>query len=107
VPGVIGLELGSVWGRLGAEVVLIEALDEFLAMMDTQIAKEAEKIFRKQGLDIRLSQPRYRCPVRDGKVHVTLHRRAEGEHTEVFDKLIVSVGRRPRTRKTCLPTTAA
>lgn len=95
--GVIGLELGSVWGRLGAEVVLIEALDEFLAMMDTQIAKESEKIFRKQGLDIRLSSRVTDARVEDGKVHVT-YSTGDAEHTEVFDKLIVSVGRRPRTR---------
>jgi dihydrolipoamide dehydrogenase len=95
--GVIGLELGSVWGRLGAEVVLLEALDEFLAMMDSQIAKEAEKIFRKQGLDIRLSSRVTDATVKDGKVHVT-YTSGDGDHTEVFDKLIVSVGRRPRTR---------
>jgi len=95
--GVIGLELGSVWGRLGSEVVLIEALDEFLAMMDTQIAKESEKIFRKQGLDIRLSSRVTDATVRDGKVHVT-YTTGDAEHTEVFDRLIVSVGRRPRTR---------
>jgi dihydrolipoamide dehydrogenase len=95
--GVIGLELGSVWGRLGAEVVLIEALDEFLAMMDSQIAKEAAKIFKKQKLDIRLSSRVTEARVEDGKVHVR-YDSPEGEHTEVFDKLIVSVGRRPRTR---------
>ncbi|WOJ94008.1 dihydrolipoyl dehydrogenase [Congregibacter variabilis] len=94
--GVIGLELGSVWGRLGSEVVLLEALDEFLAMMDTQIAKEAAKIFKKQHLDIRLSSRVTDAKVKDGKVHV-LYDSPEGEHTEVFDKLIVSVGRRPRT----------
>ncbi|MEM1191378.1 MAG: dihydrolipoyl dehydrogenase [Pseudomonadota bacterium] len=95
--GVIGLELGSVWGRLGADVVLIEALDEFLAMMDSQIAKESEKIFRKQGLDIRLSSRVTDATVKDGQVHVT-YTTGDAEHTEVFDKLIVSVGRRPRTR---------
>ena len=95
--GVIGLELGSVWGRLGSEVILIEALDAFLAMMDSQIAKESEKIFRKQGLDIRLSSRVTDATVKDGKVHVT-YVSPEGEHTEVFDKLIVSVGRRPRTK---------
>ncbi|MEE4277106.1 MAG: dihydrolipoyl dehydrogenase [Halieaceae bacterium] len=95
--GVIGLELGSVWGRLGAEVVLIEALDEFLAMMDSQIARESEKIFRKQGLEIRLSSRVTDATVKDGKVHVT-YTTGDAEHTEVFDKLIVSVGRRPRTR---------
>jgi dihydrolipoamide dehydrogenase len=94
--GVIGLELGSVWGRLGSEVVLLEALDEFLPMMDAQIAKEAGKIFKKQGLDIRLSSRVTEATVKDGKVHVR-YDSAAGEHTEVFDKLIVSVGRRPRT----------
>lgn len=94
--GVIGLELGSVWGRLGSDVVLLEALDEFLAMMDKQIAKEAGKIFKKQGLDVRLSSRVTQATVQDGKVHV-VYSTPEGEHTEVFDKLIVSVGRRPRT----------
>ncbi len=94
--GVIGLELGSVWGRLGSEVVLLEALDEFLPMMDAQIAKEAGKIFKKQGLDIRLSSRVTEATVKEGKVHVR-YDSAAGEHTEVFDKLIVSVGRRPRT----------
>ena len=50
----IGLELGSVWSRLGSEVIVLEALDEFLPTVDRQIATEAEKILRKQGLDIRL-----------------------------------------------------
>jgi dihydrolipoamide dehydrogenase len=95
--GVIGLELGSVWGRLGAEVILLEALDEFLPMMDAQIAKEAGKIFRKQGLDIRLGCRVTEARVDGGKVHVR-YDSAAGEHEEVFDKLIVSVGRRPRTR---------
>ncbi|WOJ96016.1 dihydrolipoyl dehydrogenase [Congregibacter brevis] len=94
--GVIGLELGSVWSRLGSEVILLEALDEFLAMMDTQIAKEAAKIFKKQSLDIRLSSRVTDATVKDGKVHVR-YDSPEGEHTEIFDKLIVSVGRRPRT----------
>src|SRR5690606_19130353 len=52
--GAIGLELGSVWQRLGAEVVILEALEEFLAVADIQIAKEALRHFKRQGLDIRL-----------------------------------------------------
>ena len=52
--GVIGLELGSVWARLGSEVVILEAMEQFLPAMDEQIAKESAKIFAKQGLDIRL-----------------------------------------------------
>jgi dihydrolipoamide dehydrogenase len=94
--GVIGLELGSVWGRLGSEVVLLEALEEFLPMMDQQIAKETGKIFKKQGLDIRLGARVTAAEVKDGQVHVSFST-AEGDHVEVFDKLIVSVGRRPRT----------
>ena len=95
--GVIGLELGSVWGRLGSEVILLEAMDEFLAMMDSQIAKEAAKIFKKQKLDIRLSSRVTDATVKDGKVHVS-YTSPDGDHTEVFDRLIVSVGRRPRTQ---------
>jgi dihydrolipoamide dehydrogenase len=95
--GVIGLELGSVWGRLGSEVVLLEALDEFLPMMDAQIAREAAKIFKKQGLDVRMGSRVTEATVNDGKVTVRFDSQ-EGEHTEVFDRLIVSVGRRPCTR---------
>ena len=94
--GVIGLELGSVWRRLGSEVVLLEALDEFLPMMDAQIAREAAKIFKKQGLDIRLSARVTGAEVRNGSVHVT-YSNTQGEHSETFDRLIVSVGRRPRS----------
>ena len=99
--GVIGLELGSVWGRLGSKVVCLEALDSFLAIMDQTIAKEAKKILTKQGLDIRLS-----CRVtgsevveKKGKkeVVVTYTDKDGKEATEVFDKLIVCVGRRPFT----------
>ena len=92
--GVIGLELGSVWGRLGAEVVVLEAMDTFLPMMDQAIAKESAKIFKKQGLDIRLGARVTATEVKRGKVEVTFSN-ADGEHTESFDKLIVAVGRRP------------
>ncbi|MFT6285866.1 MAG: dihydrolipoamide dehydrogenase [Alcanivorax sp.] len=94
--GVIGLELGSVWARLGSEVVLLEALDQFLPMMDGQIAKETAKIFKKQKLDIRLGARVTNAVVKDGKVEVA-YSTADGEHTEHFDKLIVCVGRRPQT----------
>ncbi|MBA6412409.1 dihydrolipoyl dehydrogenase [Parahaliea sp. F7430] len=94
--GVIGLELGSVWARLGSEVVVLEALEEFLPTMDAQIAKEAGKIFKKQGLDIRMGARVTKAEVKDGAVEVSFSTSA-GEHVEVFDKLIVAVGRRPRT----------
>ena len=96
--GVIGLELGSVWGRLGSEVVILEALDEFLPMMDMQVAKEAAKIFKKQGLDIRLGTRVTGTEVKKGKVTVTFST-ADGEQSEQFDKLIVAVGRRPRSEE--------
>ncbi|MES2819043.1 MAG: dihydrolipoyl dehydrogenase [Pseudomonadota bacterium] len=94
--GVIGLELGSVWARLGAEVVVLEALDKFLPAADEQIAKEALKIFNKQGLNIRLGARVTGSDVK--KKQVTVHfTDAEGDQQMVFDKVIVSVGRRPVT----------
>jgi dihydrolipoamide dehydrogenase len=96
--GVIGLELGSVWGRLGSEVVMLEALDEFLPMMDVQIAKEAAKIFKKQGLDIRLGARVTGATVKKGKVEVT-YTAGGTEQVETFDKLIVAVGRKPRSEE--------
>lgn len=96
--GVIGLELGSVWGRLGSEVILLEALDEFLPMMDAQISKESAKIFKKQDLDIRLGSRVTATEIKNDKVEVT-YESADGTQTEVFDKLIVSVGRRPRSEE--------
>lgn len=95
--GVIGLELGSVWSRLGAEVVLLEALDVFLPTLDQQIAAEASKILRKQGLDIRLGCRVTATEVKKGKVTVVVQTSAGGEQQESFDKLIVCVGRRPCT----------
>lgn len=100
--GVIGLELGSVWKRLGSEVVLLEALPDFLAMMDKQIAKESQKIFKKQGLDIRLGARVTGSEVKDGQVTVT-YETADGTKEETFDKLIVCVGRRPFTEGLLAP----
>jgi dihydrolipoamide dehydrogenase len=94
--GVIGLELGSVWRRLGAEVVMLEALDTFLPTADQQVAKEALRHLKKQGLDIRLG-----AKVTGAQVHgdvVKVRYEAGGQAQEVeFDKLIVAVGRRPVT----------
>ncbi|MEK9919250.1 MAG: dihydrolipoyl dehydrogenase [Luminiphilus sp.] len=96
--GVIGLELGSVWARLGAEVTVLEAMDTFLPNMDEQIAKESAKIFSKQGLDIRLGARVTGSDVSEGGVTVAYSQGGE-DHTETFDKLIVAVGRRPRSEK--------
>ena len=94
--GVIGLELGSVWNRCGSEVVVLEALDEFLPMMDVQIAREGKKILSGQGLDIRMGARVTGAVAGDDAVTVT-YTDGDGEHEEVFDKLIVAVGRRPQT----------
>ncbi|PID63046.1 MAG: dihydrolipoyl dehydrogenase [Gammaproteobacteria bacterium] len=91
--GVIGLELGSVWRRLGSEVVVLEAMEEFLPMVDATIAREAKKTFEKQGMDIRLGTRVLSSEVADGKVTITYHDK-DGEKTETFDKLVVAVGRR-------------
>jgi dihydrolipoamide dehydrogenase len=93
--GVIGLELGSVWGRLGSDVVLLEALENFLAIMDKAIARETKKIFTKQGLDIRLGARVVGTQIKGKKVHVTYQSKDGTEQVEIFDKLIVCVGRKP------------
>ena len=95
--GVIGLELGSVWNRLGSDVVLLEAMEDFLAIMDKGIAKEAKKIFTKQGLDIRLGARVTGTKIKGREVEVTFKSTDGSDHTETFDKLIVCVGRRPFT----------
>jgi len=94
--GVIGLELGSVWARLGAEVTVIEALDKFLPAADEAVAKEAQKVLSKQGLNIRLGARVMGSQVKKKQVTVSFTD-ANGEQSEVFDKLIVAVGRRPVT----------
>jgi len=92
--GVIGLELGSVWKRLGSEVILLEAMDTFLAMADDQIADEARKEFKRQGLDIRLGTRVLSATTRDDSVVVKYQDEA-GDHSLECDKVIVSVGRKP------------
>ncbi|MBD8474635.1 dihydrolipoyl dehydrogenase [Pseudomonas sp. CFBP 8770] len=94
--GVIGLELGSVWSRLGSEVTVLEALDTFLMAADTAVSKEALKTFTKQGLDIKLGARVTGSEVQGEEVLVK-YTDANGEQTITFDKLIVAVGRRPVT----------
>ena len=94
--GVIGLELGSVWARVGAEVVVIEALPDFLLAVDRQVSKDALKILRAQGLDIRLNARVTATEVGEGGVGVTYVEGEEEKRAE-FDRLIVAVGRRPVT----------
>ncbi|MFT6430307.1 MAG: dihydrolipoamide dehydrogenase [Halopseudomonas sp.] len=94
--GIIGMELGSVWRRLGAEVVVFEALDKFMVAADDQIAKEAFKTFTKQGLQIRLGARVTGTDIKRKQVTVSFTD-AEGEQQLTFDKLIVAVGRRAYT----------
>ncbi|TAK72860.1 MAG: dihydrolipoyl dehydrogenase [Betaproteobacteria bacterium] len=96
--GVIGLELGSVWRRLGAKVTVLEALPEFLAAADEAVAKEAWKVFvKEQGLQIDLGVKIGK--VSRGKRGITVeYETSEGKRTLDCDKLVVSVGRVPNTR---------
>ena len=96
--GVIGLELGSVWARLGADVVVLEAMHQFLPNMDEQIAAESAKIFAKQGLDIRLGARVTDVAVNGDNVSVA-YTQGDSSETLEFDRLIVAVGRTPRTEK--------
>ncbi len=94
--GVIGLELGSVWRRLGSEVVVLEALDTFLAIADQQLAKEAAKQFKRLGMDIRTGAKVTGATVTGEAVKVS-YTDAKGEQSLEVDTLIVAVGRRPFT----------
>jgi dihydrolipoamide dehydrogenase len=94
--GVIGLELGSVWRRLGSEVVVLEALDTFLAVADQGLAKEAARHFKKQGMDIKLGAKVSGARVSGSSVEVS-YSDATGSQTITVDKLIVAVGRKPFT----------
>jgi len=98
--GVIGLELGSVWRRLGSEVTVLEAMEQFLPMVDQTLAKEAQRHFKKQGLDIKLGAKVLSAAVKGnagaGTVDV-VYSDAKGEHALQVDKLVVAVGRRPFT----------
>jgi len=100
--GVIGLELGSVWARLGAETIMLEALDEFLPIADQRIARDALRALRGQGLDIRLGARVIGAKTGKNGVTVT-HQDKDGEHELEFDKLIVAVGRRPYTEGLLAP----
>ncbi len=95
--GVIGLELGSVWKRLGSEVTIIEALPDFLGAADADIAKIAAREFKKQGLDIHLGAKLSKAEVKKNAVELT-YADKNGEHKLTVDKLLVAVGRRAYTQ---------
>lgn len=94
--GVIGLELGSVWRRLGAEVIVLEALEKFLPMADGAVSKEALRHFQKQGLDIRLGAKVTGCEKSKDGVLLQFND-AKGNQSVVVEKVVVAIGRRPYT----------
>ncbi|HVJ00667.1 MAG TPA: dihydrolipoyl dehydrogenase [Sphingomonas sp.] len=96
--GVIGLELGSVWRRLGAKVTVVEFLDQILPGFDGDVRKEANKIMKKQGLEFRLSTKVTGVEVKGDKATLTLEPAAGGAaETIEADAVLVSIGRRPNT----------
>ncbi|CAN7387674.1 dihydrolipoyl dehydrogenase [Trinickia sp. LjRoot230] len=95
--GVIGLELGSVWRRLGAQVTVLEALPQFLGAADESLAKEAAKLFKKQGLDIHLGVSIGEIKATDKGVTIAYKDKDGKDQTLETDRLIVSVGRVPNT----------
>jgi dihydrolipoamide dehydrogenase len=103
--GAIGLELGSVWSRLGAQVVLLEAMQDFLPLADSKLANLAKRSLTKentgkQSLDIRLNARLVSAKVKNKKVHVVYEDTSgknHGEQKETFDKLVIAVGRKPNS----------
>ncbi len=95
--GYIGVELGSVWNRLGSDVLVLEFLDRALAGMDKELTGQLQRILEKQGLKFRFKTMAESAKIADGKVHLTF---ASGNDrgTEVVDKVLVAVGRRPFTQ---------
>src|SRR6478609_7987157 len=96
--GVIGLELGSVWRRVGARVTCVEFLDQILPGFDDDVRKEANKIFKKQGIDFKLGTKVTAVKVDGGKAVLTVEPAAGGAaETIEADVVLVSIGRRPNT----------
>lgn len=100
--GVIGLEMGSVWRAAGAEVVILEAAEQLLPMADAQLSQAALKIFRQQGLDIRLGA-RVSQAENTGQNVALTYRDRHGEQQLTVDKLLVAVGRKPNTAGVLTP----
>lgn len=94
--GIIGLELGSVWNRLGSEVVILEALDDFLPAVDRDVAKEARKQFKGQGLTVHLGA-KVAAARKSGKGVKVDYEAGSGQQSLTVDRLVVAVGRRPYT----------
>jgi dihydrolipoamide dehydrogenase len=94
--GAIGLEMGSVWARLGSEVRVVEILDRIVPGMDREMARALQKVLEKQGLTFSLATAARKAAVEDGRVAVTIETGGAAT-TESFDRVLVAVGRRPYT----------
>jgi dihydrolipoamide dehydrogenase len=96
--GVIGLEMGSVWGRLGTQVTVIEYADQILPGFDEEVRKESAKIFKKQGFDIKTSLKVTAVTAKGSKATITIEPAAGGEAQSLdADVVLVSIGRKPNT----------
>jgi len=96
--GVIGLELGSVWRRLGAKVTVVEFLDKLLPGMDEEVRKESAKIFKKQGMEMMLGHKVTGASVKGKKVTLTVEKSAGGDEQKIeASHVLVAIGRRPNT----------
>ena len=100
--GVVGLELASIWHRLGAETILLEAQENFLSLVDQQISGEAYRIYQQQGLDLRLGARVISAKKGNKKVTVE-YQDQDGTHSLRVDKLIVACGRKPNTGDLAAP----
>ncbi len=97
--GVIGLELGSVWRRLGASVTVVEYLDRVFPPMDLEVSKECEKIFTKQGIEFKLSQKVTSAKITDKGVNLTLESVKDAKKEQIAaDIVLVAIGRKPYTK---------
>ncbi len=95
--GYIGLEMGSIWSRLGSKVTVVEALDRIVPSMDKEIALEFMKLLQKQGLEFKLSHKIKDTKVTKNEVEVTMVSSDKNEINEKFDLVLMSVGRKPNT----------
>jgi len=100
--GAIGIELGCIWNKLGAKIQILEAQESFLTMADQDISAEALKLYKQQGLDIRLGSRVISTHVEDQKVHIE-YEDQQGRHQCVFDKLVVASGRKPNSESLIAP----
>ena len=95
--GYIGLEMGSVWARLGSKVTVVEALDRIVPTMDEEIAKEFMKSLKKQGLEFKLSHKVTSTKVSKNEVEVSMESSDKKEIKEKYEVVLMSVGRKPNT----------